>query len=619
MKMNTVTNDQYRKKNKNYIKSFDGLRAIAVILIMLYHLCPHIFAGGYLAVVMFLVLSGYLVTDNFIIEMNTNINLDILKFWKKRIIKLYTPLLPLLTIISLMILFFFDNMLNGYVGNLFSTLFGVNNIYQILNGLSYFETHGNFNPFTHLWFLGLEMQFYFIWPILISLFYGTFKLKGKKLAFIIFIFSFLSAMLMYLLYKPNTDLSRIYYGTDTRAFGFLIGAFFAVIFPRKKVQNFNFTKIQKVSLDIFSLILFFIILYTSIVLNAQYALVYKFGMYIYSIIVGMFLILILIKNNIMNKLLSTSVFNIIGERSYSLYLWQYSITIFIASKFAWVKISNISLFCIELITSIIIAEISYRVFENKRDYLKYITNKEFINKNLALSVTILSVFIIFSTSITSLSNNHNELSELKAKINQIEEHKKDNLSEVTLKEHKVESTKDSNINKNSNNNNLNDNKIDLKNKQITLIGDSVMLCAEENLKNIFNNATIDAKVSRQYWDLPKVLEKLKNANQINDIVVIHLGTNYSINKNEFTETLKSIGNKKIFLINCIVTNSWEHQVNKTLKEISEEMKNVKLIDWYGFAKEKKNWFYQDATHPNVEGAKQYANLIENKLNEYLNN
>ena len=246
-------------KNENYISSFDGLRAIAVTFVMLFHLSPHIFSGGYLGVVIFLVLSGYLVTDNLIKEMNDNIHLDILKFWKKRIIKLYIPLLPLLSIVSIIILLFFDEMLNGYIGNLFSSLFGINNIYQIVNGLSYFESHGNLNPFTHLWSLGLEIQFYFIWPIILSILYGTLKIKGKKLAIVIFSMSFISALMMYLLYNPSVDVSRIYYGIDTRAFGFLIGAFFAVLFPREMVKKFVFIGFKKISLDILSFLLLAII------------------------------------------------------------------------------------------------------------------------------------------------------------------------------------------------------------------------------------------------------------------------------------------------------------------------------------------------------------------------
>lgn len=598
-----------KEKNKNYIKSFDGLRSIAVILVILYHLSPHIFTGGYLAVVIFLVLSGYLVTDNFIKEIDTNIQIDILKFWKKRLIKLYTPLLPLLIIVSLLILFFFNNMLNNYVGNVFSTLFGVNNIYQIVNGLSYFESHGNFNPFTHLWSLGLEIQFYFIWPIIIAFLYGTLKIKRKKLSFIIFILSIFSAIIMFILYKKGVDTSRIYYGTDTRAFGFLIGAFFAIIFPRNMILNIKFEGVKKILLDILSIIVFLSILYASFILDSNFSIVYTFGMYIYSILTGILLVLILMENNVMNKFLSLSFFGIIGERSYSLYLWQYPVMIFISSKFIFTKISSTSLFIIELIIAIFISEISYRIFENKRLYLKYVNkNENLINKHTITSVVILSIFVIFSSSIASLSNNNNEINNLKSKIleiekNKNEENKKDNL---ILKEKDLTTNKDKK------------NILDVDNQNITFIGDSVMLCAKENIQNTFKNANVDAKVSRQYWDLKKVLENLKNTNSIKDIVVIHLGTNANINKKDFMDSLRLLENKKIFLINCIVPNSWEQNVNKTLNDISNEMENVKIIDWYKFAKEKKNLFYQDATHPNQNGAKEYTNLLKQTLEKYLN-
>lgn len=613
MNKDIIINNKFKEKNTNYISSFDGLRAIAVTFVMLYHLSPHIFSGGYLGVVIFLVLSGYLVTDNFIKEMDKNIQIDILPFWKKRLIKLYTPLLPLLTIVSLVILFFFDNMLNGYVGNLFSTLLGGNNIYQILNGLSYFESHGNFNPFTHLWSLGLEMQFYFIWPIIMALLYGTFKIKGKKLASLIFVLSFLSASLMFLLYKPGIDVSRIYYGTDTRAFGFLIGAFFAVVFPRRIIRELKFSKIKKILLDITSVLIFILVIYISVILDANISWVYKFGMYSYSILIGIFLILILIEDNIMNKFLSLSPFAIIGRRSYSLYLWQYPIMIFIASKLAWTKISRVNLFIIELFFSVIIAEISYRVFENKKNYLRYMNkNENIINRNLTISTSILAFFVIFSTSITSLSHKHNETNDLKNRIAEIEKLKKEKEnSNENILNNENQAPKDI-IQK------ANENKIEAKNQNITFIGDSVMLCAEEDLRKTFPNSNVDAKVSRQSWDLRKVLDELNSSNNVKDIVVVHLGTNYSINKSEFTEMLKSIGNKKIFLINCIVTKSWEEQVNKTLKEITDENENIKLIDWYSFAKEKKELFYDDATHPNIKGAKEYTKLLETNLQNYLN-
>ena len=144
-----------------------------------------------------------------------------------------------------------------------------------------------------------------------------------------------------------------------------------------------------------------------------------------------------------------------------------------------------------------------------------------------------------------------------------------------------------------------------------------MLCAVEDMQKTFTHSKIDAKVSRQAWDLPKVLKELKDKDEIKDYVVIHLGTNYKINKSEFVESLKTLENKKIFLINCIVPESWEEQVNTTLKEIANENPNIELIDWYSFAKEKKELFYDDATHPNVEGAKEYNKLLESELSKHI--
>lgn len=589
--------------NKNYILSFDGLRAIAVIFVTLYHLSPHIFSGGYLGVVIFLVMSGYLVTDNFIEEIDNTRYLDILKFWKKRIIKLYIPLIPMLSIVSLIIFLFYDEMLHGYFGNLLSSLFGVNNIYQIMNGLSYFESHGILNPFTHLWSLGLEMQFYLIWPIFITIMYNTFRIKRKNLSIIVLMLSLISALWMFNLYRPEIDVSRIYYGPDTRAFGFLIGSFFGILFPRKKVMEFEINGIKKYLLDVLTILLFSAIIYAFIFMDAKFDFVYKFGMYLFSIMVGIISVILLMKDNVVSKILSLLPFTLIGRRNYSLYLWQYPVMLFIGSKFTWSKISHTKLFIVELIFALIIAEFSYRIFEKKKSYLRYLNRKdEMYDRNLTLSVSLLALFVMLATSLTSFSKSYSDSHILKEKIAKIEENSKNNYSE-SVNINKKEKEKE---NKESDETKISD-------KKYTFIGDSVMLSAKEEIEEIFKDSIVDAKVSRQHWHLEGILKELKEKNQIYDNVVIHLGTNYKINKEKYVDVLKTLENKNIYLINCIVPESWEEQVNTTINEISKEMKNVKVIDWYSLAKEKKDWFYKDATHPNEIGAKEFVKLIEKSV------
>lgn len=580
-------NNSLNLKQNNYISSFDGLRTIAVIFVTLYHLTPHIFSGGYLGVVIFLVMSGYLVTDNFLTEIDNTRYLDILKFWKKRLLKLYIPLIPMLIITSLVILISND-MLTNYIGNFFSSLLGFNNIYQIINGLSYFEAYGNINPFTHLWSLGLEIQFYLIWPIFITLAYNTLRIKRKNLAIIVFILSIFSASLMFYLYSPETDVSRLYYGVDTRAFSFLIGAMFGILFPRKKVLQFNPNNIQKFFINLSTIILTTLSIYLLITLDAKLDIVFKYGMYLFSIIIAILMILLLIKENFIAKILSANIFEKIGKRSYSLYLWQYPIIVFINSIFTWTKIPQIIIFLIQITIIILVSELSFKLLEKGQ---LHIDNNSF-DKSLKISISLLSIFIILTTSVTSLTKNNSDTEILKNKIAEIENKTKENEKE-----------KESIVNNNS------------ETQKITFIGDSVMLSAKEEIEKEFENSIVDAKISRQHWHLEEILKELKSKDQIYDIVVIHLGTNYKINKTKYMEVLKTLENKKIYLINCVVPQPWESQVNSTILEISNEMENVKVIDWYSEAKEKQEWFYKDGTHPNNLGAQEYSKLIKKELNK----
>ena len=129
------------------------------------------------------------------------------------------------------------------------------------------------------------------------------------------------------------------------------------------------------------------------------------------------------------------------------------------------------------------------------------------------------------------------------------------------------------------------------------------------IKEIFKDANVDAKVSRQFTDLPKILEELKDSKKLRNTVVIHLGTNGVINKEAFETSMKLLKGKKVYIMNTVVPKPWEKSVNKSLAEWSQEYDNITMIDWYKYAKGEKQLFYKDATHPKPEGAKIYAEFI----------
>lgn len=141
------------------ISSFQGLRGLAVIFVMLYHLFPATVKGGFLGVPVFLALSGYLVTESFLRSYNTKQSLFLGTFYKNRIKRIFPPLIFVLLILTTWIFWVHPDLLLNYRENLFSTIGGYNNWWQIAQNLSYFDMHGNLNPLTHMWTMGLKSSF----------------------------------------------------------------------------------------------------------------------------------------------------------------------------------------------------------------------------------------------------------------------------------------------------------------------------------------------------------------------------------------------------------------------------------------------------------------------------
>lgn len=216
------------KKNR-FITGYAGLRALAVIGVILYHLNPNQFMGGYLGVPIFLVLSGYLVTDHMFHAYEERGKYNFKSFYIRRIKKLYPQMITLLWGCSAYILLFQQNLLAKLNQIVVTNLLNVYNFWQIKNGQSYFERFAaNESPFVHLWTMSIEGQFYIIWPLIIFLLVKFAKNK-KTIFWIITALTLFSALEMAFLFKPGVDTSRIYYGTDTRFFSLGLGAMLAVL------------------------------------------------------------------------------------------------------------------------------------------------------------------------------------------------------------------------------------------------------------------------------------------------------------------------------------------------------------------------------------------------------
>ncbi|MBQ3437474.1 MAG: acyltransferase family protein [Fusobacterium sp.] len=639
----------------------DVLKALSVISVIIYHLYE--FKGTYIGVVVFFVISGYFISS-VLMEREESY----FQFIKKRFSKIY-PLLTVILAIVCGIFFLFNGFLSKKMlyNSIFSFL-GLSNIYQIFSGMSYFERSGDMYPLLHTWTLAIEIQFYLFYPFLIYSF-KKLKLKNKNIAIILFLLSLVSVFIMFYKYISGHDLSALYYGTDTRIFSLFIGGVYYFLFKEKEINIKKMNIFASISL-ILLILSIFLVDYSmeENYLGLLYFLSVLSGIIVIATIKGDFLSY----NNKFFKLLGN-----LGKHSYCYYLWQYPIMVFINEYFKWSNIKYSLSVLLQILILIIIAEISYILLEERVKMAKILqriflfiylglifflpiseeSNSKIIEErmkevNIEMQINKMNKDTEESfkkqDSVDEIANQNEILKEIKEiesidnfekrllgldegtikiepklpvkkEIEQIET-KKLPLQENIKKENKeIEAeVKEKSINTQAQRE-PKQKKDELKmeatldSKKYIFIGDSVMKGAQPFLAKIFTNSIIDAKESRQFTHLPKILEQLKKENKLTDRVVIHLGTNGLITEKAFQKSMEILNGKKVYFINAIVPKHWEESVNRDLKEWSKKYENVKIIDWHKKAKGKKDLFYKDAVHPNKVGAKLYAEFIHENL------
>ena len=596
----------------------DILKAISLISVIIYHFYEY--KGTYIGVILFFVISGYLITE-VLYERDDSY----FSFIKRRYNKIFPPLIVILTFSYLAFYYFYDYISLKLIYSSLSSLFGVSNLYQISTGMSYFERSGDLFPLLHTWSLSIEIQFYILFPFLIYLF-KKLKLDKKVIIAIIMALSFISAGLMFYKEYINWDISAIYYGTDTRIFSIFMGSAFYFLFKDRDLEN------EKQKLNIISYVCLGVIVV--IVLSVDYLSKSNYYGFLFLIsILGSFMTVTSLKTGFLD--FENPVANTLaklGEHSYVYYLWQYPLMIFSLEFFKWSDIDYNYTVGIQVIILIILSEISYE-FLIKRRQESIVLRRIF----LVLYVALLSFLPISSeTNSEEVKNRANEIDKMtvvettttekvETSENPLKPDNKDYVEERLLVE-KINTTKHNeikvdtkpsktNINVKTEEIKSQETKTVVKNtntieaKDFTFIGDSVMKMGEPYIKEIFKDANVDAKVSRQFTDLPKILEELKGSKKLKNTVVIHLGTNGVINKEAFESSMKLLKGKKVYIMNTVVPKPWEKSVNKNLAEWSQEYDNITMIDWHKYAKGEKQLFYKDATHPKPEGAKKYAEFI----------
>lgn len=598
-----------------YITGFDGIRTIAVIGVIFYHLFPNIVKGGYLGVPVFFVISGYLIVDLLRQEWDVTHKIDLKSFYFRRMKRLYPALIGVLVLSASYITLFQRNLLNNLRGVVVSSLLYFNNYWQIENQLSYFDRFHNPNPFTHLWSLSVEGQNYLILPLIFLLFYQVIR-KKRNLATFFLLGSILSAIWMAICFKPGIDPTAVYDSTFTRLSSIWLGASLAIVWPSNRLKTQISVQAKK-TLDIAGVVALLGIIISFLTMSAQSSFLYYGGMYLVSILSAVLVAATAHPGADFNRFLTNPVFDYIGKRSYGIYLYQFPVMIFYESV---VKNINHYLWLhtiAEVALILAVSELSYRLIEvpcRRYDYsqLKTQVTEWFrlpaVSKEKIMSIPVIFVCCVALFGIFTAPANQKDDSQKAFEATIAKNKKAADATKTTQSTTEVIHTTNEIANKYQ----LTDKQL-LKAQQmnLTMVGDSVMLGAVEEIKEIFPNVVVDADIGRQLYNGEQIIQALLDKKLLANTVVIGLGTNGVYTEENFHKMMTVIGKKrKVYLLNAYVpTQRWQGDINRFLSKMADEYKNITLIDWYDLGKEHEDWFEEDHVHLKQEGQIGYTALI----------
>lgn len=634
-----------RLKKSRYITGLDGVRTLAVVGVILYHLMPDKMRGGYLGVPLFFAISGYLITDHLRQEWEQEGRISLKQFYLRRLKRLYPPLVFFFLTTITYITLFQRNLLNNLKGVVISTLGYFNNWWQINQGLSYFERYSNPSPFTHVWYLSVEAQNYLIWPLLFILLMLLVK-KRRPIFLIVFVAALASAIWMAVQYVPGADPTRVYYGTDTRIFSIWLGSAAAFIWPSNRLRA-KIPQQAKRILNGVGLASLGILILAFFKLDANYTFIYWGGMFLLSIVAVLLIMVVVHPGASLDKWLTNPVFAYIGKRSYEIYLYQYPVMIFYESKVKNIS-NNLWLHTvIELLLIMICAELSYQLVDKRMknfDYSKtwqtvkgWFTppilskQKPFLLPGLVLVLVSVVGFVIAPTNHVTAEQQRMQEQILKnreiaeaSKKKAKEEASKTTDSTATSEETTDSSDKEAaakseaQLKQVATNYDLSLEEVKSAEKlQFTAFGDSVMLGAAQGLKDVFPNAVVDADISRQIWNSSDLIESLAKQDLLYDPVLIGLGTNGDFSDAQFDSFIKLFGNRQVYWVNVHAPSlRLQNVVNDHLNEMAQKYGNLTIIDWHTYASNgSADWFYEDGIHVTPKGLIAYVKLISEALNK----
>ena len=570
-----------------YIPAIDGLRAVAVIAVLLYHLGFKWIPGGFLGVDLFFVISGYVITRLLLDSIQRSGGLDLRAFYIARIRRLLPPLLFMIITTTIVVGLWAPDTMRRFLGDTPFALFGGMNWWLVFRHTDYFEAIGRPPLLQHTWSLGVEAQFYLVWPLILLLvlkYFGKNKIPGAAL--IIAAFSGVALLFVSLQVDAASasHVSHVYFGTDTHSIGLFLGAALAVSWIPQNLQESVSRKAQDF-IDGIGVIGLLGIIAAFLFVDETDPTLYKLAFPLAGIFGCAIITSIVHPASRFAPILSSKPFVWIGERSYAIYLWHWVVFQVTRPNFD-LEGSEWALYTLRILLVFALADISLRLVElpvrtGLVDYwfkgMKYRTKRVQLRQKAGVTLLVLSVITMTATAATTaIAKGDRQLAELKEQLKQ----------PTTTPE--------------------------IKEGGLWVTGDSVILGIRFELDTRQHIGLINARVGRQAPELLEVIQHDK-ANMQGATIVLNLGNNNRLTEEQVASIFDAIKDQpKIVVVNTAVPRGWRDENNALISHYAAQY-GAQLVDWAAVSDGHPEYFGPDGVHLVPAGVRAYVDAITSKL------
>jgi len=619
-----------RGRPSQWLAGLDGLRALAVTAVVVFHFAPTVLPGGFLGVDLFFVISGYLITRMLLAEIDATGRISARDFYRRRIRRLLPAVITLLIVTATASALLWRDELPTMRGGVLSSLGYVTNWWLIGGHQSYFVASGRPSMVQHLWSLAIEEQFYLVWPVVLVMIAGAFLTWRRvdarppavlaagrlyRVAGVATGLALASTLAMALLairsdVPYGADSGRVYFGTDTHAMGLLLGSAAGALAMRGTLPFARRRPLLRGAfLTDLAAVIALIVLVRIVTSVDEFApWLYRGGFLAVSALCVVVVAAAPRPASVVGWLLDRAPLRWLGSRSYSIYLWHWPVAV-VTRPDIDLTMSGWHLFMLRTALTIGLAEASFRLVEAPfrvggvravvRAWgwprLSRTTRARVAPAALAgafvIAGSLISVFVYTTPrpALAAAPRSPNPSPSTSAAPKPAAHRPAPRpAGSVTPRKPAKPAPK----------------------PVISAFGDSVMLGATPDLTAAIAHLNVSAVEGRQAREVFADIGRHRKAGTLGICVVIHTGDNGIISPDDLSSTLNSLADRaRVVVVTDRVPRDWQGPNNDILHGTVGRFHNAVLVDWYAISNRHKDWFYKDGLHLRPPGAQAYASAI----------